>query len=82
MGLALYPGIQNSEIFPHNTPISCKNPVAVLQSEGSYRLIQHAAADMVIITVGEKLLHCVSVMGSNPAKSQPCQGKHLGHAAD
>ena len=81
MGLLLHPGVQNGQILPDDAPVPLQQLVRVLQGQGGHRLVQHAAADQVVVPVDAALLQHALVLGGDPAQAHPRQGEHLGHAA-
>ena len=81
VGLSLHPGVQNGQILPDDAPVPLQQLVRVLQGQGGHRLVQHAAADEVVVPVDAALLQHALVLGGDPPQPHPRQGEHLGHAA-
>ena len=81
VGLSLHPGVQNGQILPDDAPVPLQQLVRMLQGQGCHRLVQHAAADEVVVPVDAALLQHALVLGGDPPQAHPRQGEHLGHAA-
>ena len=82
VGLPLDPVVQNGQILPYDAPIAGQQLVSVLQGQGGHRLVQHPAADQVVVPVDEAALQHLGIPGGDPAQPDPGQGEHLGHTAD
>ena len=80
--MGLHPLIQNRQIFTDNGAVPLQQLVTVLQCQGSDGVVNHAAADQVIIPVGAESPKRILVVGGNPSHADAGQGEYLGHAAD
>ena len=78
----VYPFVEYGEVLAHDAFVALKELIAAREGNGPYRLVKHAAANEVIISVRDAAFNDVLIVRCYPAEAYSGKREYLGHAAD